>query len=150
MQTYEDAIAVFNTILLIINGVLVLIALVSLLVATVNIMNTMYTAVLERTSEIGVMKAIGATNESILMLFIVESGLLSLIGGIFGVGVGYLIATTGGAMAAAAGYSFLKPVFPFWLILGCLVFSFLVGALAGYLPAKQASRLQPVDALRYE
>ena len=150
VQTFEDALQVFTNIFLVINGILVLIAFISLIVATVNIMNSMYTAVLERTSEIGVMKAIGAKNSTILQLFVVESGLLALLGGAFGIAFGYLLASAGGAAAAAAGYSFLKPIFPLWLIIFCLVFSFVVGALAGLLPARQASKLQPVDALRYE
>ena len=150
VQTFEDALQVFTNIFLVINGILVLIACISLIVATVNIMNSMYAAVLERTSEIGVMKAIGAENSTIMQLFVVESGLLALVGGAFGIVFGYILASAGGAAAAAAGYSFLKPIFPLWLIIFCLVFSFVVGALAGLLPARQASKLQPVEALRYE
>src|SRR3989344_786440 len=76
VQTFEDALATFGVVINVINGVLFLIALISLIVASVNIMNTMYTAVLERTKEIGVMKAIGATNEEILLIFVFESGFL--------------------------------------------------------------------------
>ncbi|HJX05359.1 MAG TPA: ABC transporter permease [Candidatus Nanoarchaeia archaeon] len=150
VQTFEDAIQTFNTVITIINGILVLIALISLVVASVNIMNTMYTAVLERTKEIGVMKAVGARNSDILIIFIFESGLLGVLGGIIGVGLGYLAATTGGSIAAAAGYSMLKPIFPLTLIIGCIFFAFLVGAGSGVLPAIRASKLHPVDSLRYE
>ncbi len=150
VQTFEDAIATFTTIINVINGVLLLIALISLVVAFVNIMNTMYTSVLERTKEIGVMKAIGARNEDILLIFVFESGFLGLIGGLLGVLLGYVIANIGGAAAAANGFALLKPIFSYMLIVGCLLFSFLVGAAAGYLPARRASRLRPVDALRYE
>jgi len=64
--------------------------------------------------------------------------------------VGYIVANIGGKVAADAGYSALQPHFPWWLILGCLLFSFCVGLLSGYFPAKQASKLRPVEALRYE
>ena len=148
--TFQDALETFGSILDIINGSLLLIALISIFVATVNIMNTMYTAVIERTKEIGIMKAVGARNRDILFVFMFESGLLGMIGGIFGVGAGYLISTAGGKIAADAGYSMLTPVFPWYLTLGCILFAFAVGAGAGILPARQASRLRPVDALRYE
>lgn len=150
VRTFEQLIETFGTILAIINGVLVLIALISLVVAGVNIMNTMYTAVLERTNEIGIMKAIGAENKDIRNIFIFESGFLGAIGGALGIVFGYLIAKTGEAIAAANGFASLKPAFPWWLIIGCLLFAFSVGALSGFLPAMQASKLKPVDALRYE
>ena len=150
VQTFEDAIATFTTIIAVIRGVLLLIALVSILVAFVNIMNTMYTAIIERTKEIGIMKAVGAKNEDILFIFMFESGFLGLVGGIAGVILGYVVASAGGAAAAANGFALLKPVFPISLIVGCLLFSFIVGVTAGYLPARRASRLKPVDALRYE
>ena len=150
MQTFEDALSTFNTIINVINGMLVLIALVSLVVAFVNIMNTMYTAILERTKEIGVMKAIGATNNDILTIFVVEAGLIGLIGGVLGVLLGYFISSIGGSIAAASGFALLKPAYPIGLIIGCLLFSLLVGAAAGFLPARRASKLKPVDAFRYE
>ncbi|HLC61887.1 MAG TPA: ABC transporter permease [Candidatus Nanoarchaeia archaeon] len=150
VQTYEQLIETFGTILVVLNSILVIIAGISIVVAAVNIMNTMYTAVLERTKEIGVMKSIGARNSTILFMFFFESGVLGLIGGALGVVLGYVIAKTGGAIAAAAGYALLKPYFPWWLTVGCLLFSFLIGACSGYFPARQAASLKPVDALRYE
>ncbi|HLG23835.1 MAG TPA: FtsX-like permease family protein, partial [Candidatus Nanoarchaeia archaeon] len=150
VQTFEDALATFTTVIGIINSVLILIALVSMVVAFVNIMNTMYTAIIERTKEIGVMKAVGARNSDILFIFMFESGFLGLLGGISGVITGYLVASAGGAIAAANGFALLKPEFPVTLILGCLLFSVLVGAAAGFFPARRASRLKLVDALRYE
>ena len=150
VQTFEDAIGTFTSIVDILNGVLILIALISLFVASINIMNTMYTAVLERTKEIGIMKSIGAKNKSILMIFILESGFLGLVGGILGIFIGWIIASIGGKIAANAGYAMLQPIFPWYLIVGCLFFAFSVGTLAGLLPAKQAAKLKPVDALRYE
>jgi putative ABC transport system permease protein len=116
----------------------------------VNITNTMYTAVLERTKEIGIMKAIGARNSYILLIFFVESGVLGLLGGASGVLVGYALAKIGGSILSQVGYSGLQPYFPWWLTTGCLVFSFAIGAGSGFLPALQASKQKPVDALRYE
>jgi putative ABC transport system permease protein len=150
VQTFSDILATFGTIINILNGILVLIALVSVVVASVNIMNTMYTAVLERTKEIGIMKAIGARNSDVLAIFIFESGFLGMIGGIIGVVLGYIISSIGGKIAASAGFSMLRPIFPWYLIVGCILFAFSVGAGSGILPAFQASKLRPVDALRYE
>jgi putative ABC transport system permease protein len=150
VMTFEDAIQSFSTIIVVLNGILLLIALISVVVAAVNIMNTMYTAVLERTKEIGVMKAIGAQNSTILSVFVVESGFLGLLGGILGVLLGFVVASIGGQMAAAAGYALLKPVFPWWLTFMCIAFSIMVGLLSGYFPARAAARQNPVEALRYE
>ena len=150
VQTFADAIATFTVIIDVINAVLILIALISLIVASVIIMNTMYTSVLERTKEIGVMKAIGAKNTDIMQIFIMESALLGIVGGIIGIIFGYFVASTGGAIAKASGFALLQPIFPLSLILGCLLFSFLIGAFSGFLPAIRASKLRPVDALRYE
>ena len=149
VQTFEDTIAAFTSVINILNGVLVMIALISLVVAAVNITNTMYTSVLERTREIGIMKAIGSKNRQILNVFVIESGVLGLIGGVLGVLLGYGISKMGQAVAAASGLTFLKPYFPLWLTIGSLTFAFLVGAGSGLLPAIQASKQKPVDALRY-
>ncbi len=150
VQTFEDVLEIFTSIINIINGVLLLIALISVIVASVNIMNTMYTSVLERTKEIGIMKAIGARNSDIGFIFVFESGFLGLVGGILGILFGYVIASFGGFIAAQSGYSALYPIFPWYLIAACLFFAFSVGAISGVLPALHASKLNPVDALRYE
>ncbi len=150
VQTFEDAIATFTNIIVIINGVLVLIALISMLVASVNIMNTMYTSILERTKEIGIMKAIGARNSDILLIFVLEAGMLGGIGGVLGVIMGYLVSSAGGQAAAASGFGALQPTFPLSLIIGSIMFAFIVGAFSGLLPALRASKMKPVDALRYE
>nr|MCK4930136.1 FtsX-like permease family protein [Nanoarchaeota archaeon] len=99
---------------------------------------------------IGIMKAVGARNSNILFVFVFESGFLGMVGGILGVGLGFTVASIGGAVAAGAGYSLLKPIFPWYLIIGCILFSFLVGALSGLMPAIRASKQKPVDSLRYE
>ncbi len=150
VQTYEEMMEVYTAVMNILVGILILIALISVFVAAVNIMNSMYTSILERTREIGVMKSIGATNKTILFVFILESGTLGLLGGILGVLLGYGIAKTGGLIASYYGLAMLGPAFPLWLTISCLIFAFAVGAASGFLPAKQASKLKPVDALRYE
>ena len=150
VQTFEDVMKTFTNVLLVLNGILVIIALISVVVAAVNIMNTTYTSILERTREIGVMKSIGAKNKFILLVFVAESGVLGLIGGVIGILLGYGVSYLGGRIAAIYGVTMLKPAFPLWLVIGCLLFAFLVGAGSGLLPAIQASKLNPVDALRYE
>jgi len=150
VQTFDQAIESFTNVIDILNIILVIIALISSVVAAINITNTMYTAVLERTREIGVMKAIGAKRRDILTIFLIESGFLGALGGVVGVALGYAISKTGGIMISQAGYSMLSPAFPAWLTIGCILFSFIVGAGAGLLPSIHAAREKPVDALRYE
>ncbi len=150
VQTFDEIIATFSTVLSVITGVVVLIALISIFVAAVNMTNTTYTAVLERTKEIGVMKAIGARNRDILFIFVAESGVLGIIGGCMGVLLGYIIAKFAGKMVAEAGYAVLTPVFTAELVIGSILFAGVVGILSGFIPSYQASKLNPVDALRYE
>jgi putative ABC transport system permease protein len=149
--TSTELIASFNAIFNIIQVVFVGIAAISLLVGGIGIMNVMFTAVLERTREIGVMKAIGARNRDVLTLFLIESGLLGTAGGIIGIIIGSAISKTVEVGANAAfGPGTIYAVFPVWLIVGALLFSFVIGAMSGVLPARRASKLRPVEALRYE
>lgn len=138
----------FNNILDVVQIVLIGIAAISLFVGGVGIMNTMYTSVLQRRKEIGIMKSIGATNTDILMIFLFESGILGIIGGIIGVIFGLLLSKSVEIAASLAGVDLLKAYISIPLIVSALVFSFLIGALSGFFPARQASKLQPVDALR--
>ena len=150
VQTFEQVIETFNSILNVITIVVILIAFISLIVAAVNITNTMYASILERTKEIGVFKAIGAKNKSILLIFILESGLLSLIGGILGILLGYILSKFAGNLISKAGYAVFSPLFTWHLVVGSLLFAFLIGIFAGLFPAYRASKLKPIDALRYE
>ncbi len=150
VQTTEDFMKTFNTILLIVQIVLIGIAAISLLVGGVNIANTMYTAVMERTKEIGIMKAIGAKNSDIFMIFLIESGMLGVVGGILGLGAGAGLSKLVSYGARKTGWAMVQSLFPWYLTIGAILFSFVVGAIAGTLPARQASKLKPVDALRYE
>lgn len=132
---------------------LIMIALVSLIVGAVGIMNTMYTSVLERTKQIGIMKAIGAPADSILTLFIIESGVIGIIGGVIGIIGGVILALVVGYGASAFGgveglFSFASLDYFGFLVV--LVVTFMTGVIAGILPARQASRMEPAEALRYE
>ena len=149
--TPEELLSSFDTILNIITVFLVGIAAISLLVGAIGIMNTMYTSVLERTKEIGTMKAVGAKNSDILWIFLFESGFIGLIGGIIGVLLGYIISKSVEIIAITTlNTTLLRAAVPTYLVLGCLSFAFLIGALSGTIPALMASKLKPVDALRYE
>lgn len=149
--TPEELLTSFSTILNIITVFLSGIAAISLLVGGIGIANTMYTSVLERTQEIGTMKAVGAKNRDILLIFLIESGMLGLVGGLIGIILGYIVGKSIGYYASVAlGTNLLQASFPWYLILGALLFGFGIGSLAGLLPARQASKLSPTEALRYE
>ncbi len=150
VQTSGDLMEAYGTIFLIVQLFLLGIAGISLFVGGVGIMNTMYTSVLQRTRDIGIMKAIGAKNSDIMLIFLIESGLLGLVGGAIGVLIGIGISQVIGMAAAAVGVTYLQATLAWPLIIGTLAFSFVVGAGSGLLPAVRAARLNPVDALRYE
>ncbi|MBW2981477.1 ABC transporter permease [Candidatus Woesearchaeota archaeon] len=150
VQTPASILESVNSTLLAIQIFVYIIAGISILVGGIGIMNTMYTAVVERTKEIGIMKSIGAKNSTIFSLFFIESGLLGTVGGIVGAVLGYLIAT-GLAFVGrlALGTEFISAYISPQLIISALVFSFIIGSFFGTMPAIRASKLNPVDALRY-
>lgn len=151
VQTSEQLLTTFTNIFGIVQAVLVGIAAISLIVGGIGIMNTMYTSVLERTKEIGTMKAVGAKNSDILYIFLFESGLLGLVGGAIGVVLGIGLGKGIEYIAMSAlGTNLLQASISFALIIGALAFSFFIGTLSGIFPAMQAARLKPADALRYE
>jgi len=124
------------------------IAAISLVVGGVGIMNSMYTSVLQRKKEIGIMKSVGATNRDIVLLFVVEAGFIGLIGGVLGAAFGSAIALGVGYVAAQSGFALLSvKISPLLLLFG-LVFALVVGMAAGALPAMQAASLKPAEALR--
>jgi len=111
----------------------------------------MYTSVLERTREIGVMKAVGARNSDILKIFLLESGMLGLTGGVIGVALGFGMSKIIEFVAnKSLGTTILQTSSPLYLFIGCLAFAFIIGAAFGVIPAMGASKIRPVDALRYE
>jgi len=142
-QSITETIArVSGTITLVISAVVG----ISLLVGGVGIMNIMLVSVTERTREIGIAKALGAPRSFILMQFLIEAMVLAVIGGIIGIGLGWLL----GVLAAKMIPHFPPPTVPWWAVVGATGFSALVGMLFGILPARRAANLAPIDALRHE
>jgi len=125
------------------------VASISLLVGGIGIMNIMLVSVTERTREIGLRKALGARKRDILIQFLTESSLLSLIGGIIGIMFGWLISFAVGQIAAASGTAF-TPVVGIDAVALATIFSAIVGLFFGIYPANRAAGLEPVEALRYE
>lgn len=120
------------------------IAGISLLVGGIGVMNIMLVSITERTREIGTRKALGATNGSIRVQFIVESVIICLIGGIIGIGVGIAL---GGFGASLLGYAASPDA---WVIMLAVGFSMAIGVFFGYYPANKAAKMDPIEALRYE
>jgi len=146
--TSEKMGEIAGTILGIIQIVIVGFASVAILVGGIGITNSMFTSIRERTRDIGIMKAIGARNSAILLIFLFEAGIIGLIGGISGTVLGALLAK------GIETYAQYHPLFYFTasvgpgLVIFGLAFSFIVGCISGALPARAAAKLKPVEALR--
>jgi putative ABC transport system permease protein len=148
VSTSDDLIELFLGILNTVQYVVIGIVSIALLVGGLGIMNTMYMAVSERTKEIGIMKAVGATKKQILTIYLVESGILGLIGGVIGTLLGLGI--------SEVGFYFIRqfagiPLYPnrsLMLVGGSLLASFFLGVFSGFLPARKAAELEPVEAIR--
>ena len=131
---------------------LTLLGVISLFIGGIGIMNIMYVSVMERTREIGIMKAVGADSKTVMILFLLEAGIFGLVGGLIGdmfgvlmtIGLSSVLGQFGGTGSMFAPYISLEI-----LLLG-LLFGFLVGIAAGYFPSRRAAKMNPVDALRYE
>jgi putative ABC transport system permease protein len=141
---------VMNTLNMFLGGI----AAISLLVGAIGIANTMYMSVMERTRQIGTLKALGATNFEVMKMFLLESSLIGLIGGLIGVFLGFiasgLISELGIRILGTGIRSTSLTVITPELVLFALAFSVLIGAVSGLLPARKAAQLEPVEALRYE
>ncbi|MBD3310610.1 FtsX-like permease family protein [Candidatus Woesearchaeota archaeon] len=149
VETPQQSLESLNSTLFAVQLFVYIIAGISLMVGGIGIMNTMYTAVVERTKEIGIMKSIGARNSTIFTLFFMESGFMGMVGGIVGIIIGLMMAYgLAAAGRAALGVDIIQAHVSIFLILGSLLFSFAVGTFFGVLPAMQASKLNPVDSLR--
>ncbi|HER33880.1 MAG TPA: FtsX-like permease family protein [Halothiobacillaceae bacterium] len=120
---------------------------ISLLVGGIGIMNIMLVSVSERTREIGLRKAVGATNAAILTQFLVEAVVLCCVGGLFGLGLGHVLTT---AIARIPAANLDQAYIPGWAVLMSFGFSALVGIFFGMFPAAKAARLDPIEALRHE
>jgi putative ABC transport system permease protein len=150
VASFQDLIKTYSSALNIIIGFIILIALISVFVSAINTANTMITSVLERRREIGVIKSIGARNSEIFKIFLFESSFLGFIAGCLGVLLGFIFVIVTGQILTNLGWGFLQPAYPWYLFLGCILFAVLTGAISGVLPAINASRVNPVDSLRYE
>lgn len=126
-------------------------ASIAIIVGGIGVTNTMFTSVNERTKEIGILKAVGAKRSDIVAIFLFESGIIGLIGGVLGVTLG-VVASKGTefVLAQLEQMFYLEAHISISLILFGIAFSFFVGCISGYFPAKKAAMLEPVDALRYE
>ncbi len=125
-------------------------ASIAIIVGGIGIMNTMYTSVHERTREIGILKAIGAKNSTITLIFLIESGIIGLIGGRGGMILGLGLAKRIKFVSQLQSVSYISASITPELIIFGISFSFLVGCFSGFLPARGAAKLKPVEALRYE
>jgi putative ABC transport system permease protein len=149
VTTQAQAMDTFNTIFNGITFLLISIAAISLIVGGVGIMNIMYVVVTERTSEIGLKKALGARNKDILSEFLIESILVTVVGGIIGILLGAFLGWVVAVIANLNGLSWAFSVPINSIIIGVGV-SGAIGMAFGVLPAKSAAKLDPIEALRYE
>ena len=152
IQTQADILSILGSITSVLTIFLAAIASISLIVGGIGIMNIMLVSVTERTKEIGLRKAVGATDKDILKQFLIESVLLTFIGGIIGIAIGaafvtliYLVITT--FFSATVSWVF---AFPLSAVILSLVVSSIAGIAFGIYPARKAGRKNPIDALRYE
>ncbi len=156
VQSLDAILDVANQVLSLMQALLGSVGGLALLVAALGVANTMMMAIYERTREIGVLKALGASAREIRRMFTVEAAMIGLIGGFFGLIFGTLL----GRLVDWIGHRFLinegvtgvgqLSVVPWWLALGSLAFAALIGILAGLYPAARAAKLDPVTALRHE
>ena len=154
----KNQLGAINLAFAIINGLLGAFGMVALFVAAIGIFNTMTISLLERTHEIGIMKAIGGRDKDCSRIFTAEAATIGLMGGAFGMtcgwGIGRLLEVIINFLASKAGPADQVPGHLFYtppiFTIGVVVFAFLVSTFAGIWPARRASKLNPLEALRYE
>lgn len=143
-MSMESMLSTVDTMMGTLNIAIAVIAGISLLVGGIGVMNIMLVSVTERTREIGTRKAIGATNGDIRMQFVVESVIICVIGGIFGIILGTLLGYFGSSLLGVVAL----PSLPYVAL--AVGFSMAIGIFFGYYPANKAAKLDPIEALRYE
>ena len=143
----EEMNEMINMVIIILTGI----ASISLLVGGIGIMNIMLVSVTERTREIGIRKALGAKERSILALFVTEAATTSALGGLLGIALGYLLSALANRVLSLLVSDMELTVAPSMTsVLVAFGISVGIGVLFGYLPAKRAARLNPIEALRYD
>lgn len=147
ITSMAEATEIVGQVFSILNALLIGLTSISLVVGGVGIMNVMYVAVTERTFEIGLRKALGAKKQDILMQFIYEALILTMIGGVIGILIGFAFSKTAEIIASSFNFALDFPVTLFSIALA-VGFSMLTGIIFGYTPAKKASELTPIEALR--
>ena len=167
MMTLDDAIGLYQAFsiddalrgaknaFIILNIFLSLIGSIALTVSSLGIVNTMVMSILERTREIGIMKAIGASDNDIRRIFLVEASAIGLLGGLAGIALGWLVGRVINfganvyiqSQGGTAGTLFSLPL---WLIASAIAFSIVISLIAGSYPASRAARLDPIQALRHD
>lgn len=135
--------------------VLAIVGMIALGVASLGIVNTMVMSILERYAEIGIMKAVGASDRDVSKIFFFESSMIGLLGGLFGLALGWMVSLLINQVInfflAKQGVPFIQYFsFPWWLCIGAVAFSVVVSLLAGIYPALRAARVDPVVALRHD
>jgi putative ABC transport system permease protein len=152
VQAFRGRLNSFNQILDILTLFTASVAAISLFVGGIGVLNIMLVSVTERTREIGIRKAIGATRRAILEQFLIESVVLAGLGGVIGVGVGIGLSVLGAAIAPSFGPTFetFAPAVTIPSIVISFAISLAIGLIAGGYPANRAARLRPIEALRYE
>jgi len=148
--TSDKMASIVGNVMGLIQAVIIGFASIAIVVGGIGIMNTMYTSVSERTKEIGIMKAVGAKKRTIITIFLIESGIFGMLGGIGGTLLGMVFAKAIEIYFQIHPLFYLKADVSPGLILFSITFSFLVGCISGYFPARTAAKLKPVEALRYE
>jgi putative ABC transport system permease protein len=155
VSSLSDVVEQANQIFSVVQIILMLFGIIALVVSAIGMFNTMTITLLERTEEIGIMKSIGASDMIISAMFFMESAIMGFLGGCSGVAIGWFgglgfnsiinfIAVRFGGEKVSLFYS------PLWFVLSILAFSGVVGFLTGYVPARRASKIDPLDALRYK
>jgi putative ABC transport system permease protein len=155
VSALSDIIEQANQVFEIVQIVLASFGIVALIVSAIGMFNTMTIALLERTQEIGIMKALGATNVDIWNMFLAESVIIGFFGGLGGILIGvltgelfnYLINLLAGAFGGQSIDIFYTPV---WFILTIIAFSTFVGLMTGFYPARRAAKINCLEALRYK
>jgi putative ABC transport system permease protein len=150
-----DQLQEMRTGFLIMDMFLIAVGMIGITVASLGIVNTMVMSILERYREIGIMKAVGATDGDVQRIFFFESGAIGLLGGLFGLllagATSFVInEVVNGIMARQGAPRMAYFNFPWWLCLGAILFSILVSLLAGIYPTRRAARVDPVVALRHD